>query len=181
MTAPGAGREARLALQPLQRFGSFLKFLSAKNSCSPAVQMNSVPQSTHVSDLSWNSIGPYLSHSTARTAGVIRSSGSPHDCLANGSFCQLQLIRFAALLLPRPLARERLFGAAPIARFQVERMLLDILDDIFLLNLPLEAAKRAFNGLAFLHFDFSQAVYTPLPASVRIRLYMRPFGSNGIC
>jgi hypothetical protein len=40
---PPDGRAARLALQPLQRFGSFLKFLSAKNSCSPAVQMNSVP------------------------------------------------------------------------------------------------------------------------------------------
>jgi endonuclease-3 len=36
----------------LQRFGSFLKFLSAKNSCSPAVQVNSVPQSTHVRRLS---------------------------------------------------------------------------------------------------------------------------------
>src|SRR5688572_16911264 len=59
---PEAGRDARLALQLLQRLGSFLKFLSAKKSCSPAVQMNSVPQSTQFNDLSWNSIGPtYLS------------------------------------------------------------------------------------------------------------------------
>jgi hypothetical protein len=36
-------------------------------------------------------------------------------------------------------------------------MLLDILDDIFLLHLALEAAKRAFDRFAFLHFDFSQA------------------------
>jgi hypothetical protein len=35
-------------------------------------------------------------------------------------------------------------------------MLLDILDDIFLLYLPLEAAKRTFNRFAFLNFDFSQ-------------------------
>ena len=55
-----AGREARLALQALHRFGSFLKFLSAKNCCSPAVQMNSAPQSTHLRILSWNSIGRYL-------------------------------------------------------------------------------------------------------------------------
>src|SRR5215467_13636973 len=55
-----AGRAARLALHPLQRFGSFLKFLSAKNCCSPAVQMNSAPQSTHLRILSWNSIGRYL-------------------------------------------------------------------------------------------------------------------------
>src|SRR6266853_2842347 len=58
-TAP-AGRLARLPLHALQRFGSFLKFLSAKNCCSPAVQTNSAPQSTHVRILSWNSIGRYL-------------------------------------------------------------------------------------------------------------------------
>src|SRR4026209_1928077 len=58
---PGpAGRLARFALQALHRFGSFLKFLSAKNCCSPAVQMNSVPQSTQFNILSWNSIGRYL-------------------------------------------------------------------------------------------------------------------------
>src|SRR6059058_6476919 len=59
-TAPPAGRLARLALQALHRFGSFLKFLSAKNCCSPAVQMNSVLQSTHERIRSWNSIGRYL-------------------------------------------------------------------------------------------------------------------------
>jgi hypothetical protein len=36
-------------------------------------------------------------------------------------------------------------------------MLLDILDDIFLLHLPLEATERAFNRFAFLNFDFSHA------------------------
>src|SRR6187455_3005832 len=61
--APAEGRDARLALHDLHRFGSFLKFLSAKKSCSPAVQMNSVPQSTQLSVLSWNSIGPSLSRS----------------------------------------------------------------------------------------------------------------------
>src|SRR5499433_4585289 len=63
------GRAARLPLQDLHRFGSFLKFLSAKNCCSPAVQMNSAPQSTHLRILSWNSIGRYLvgvGHSDSR-------------------------------------------------------------------------------------------------------------------
>src|ERR1044071_4885202 len=55
-----AGRLARLALQALQRFGSFLKFLSAKNCCSPAVQTNSALQSTHLRIRSWHSIGRYL-------------------------------------------------------------------------------------------------------------------------
>jgi hypothetical protein len=41
-------------------------------------------------------------------------------------------------------------------------MLLDILDDIFLLHLAFEAAKRAFDRFAFLHFDFSQALLHPL-------------------
>jgi hypothetical protein len=36
-------------------------------------------------------------------------------------------------------------------------MLLDIFDDIFLLHLPFEAAKRTFNRFAFLNFDFSQS------------------------
>jgi len=40
-----AGRLARLVLQALQRFGSFLEILSAKNCCSPAVHTNSSPQS----------------------------------------------------------------------------------------------------------------------------------------
>src|SRR6476646_5042950 len=60
-TAPApAGRLARFDLHALHRFGSFLKFLSAKNCCSPAVHTNSAPQSTHVRILSCNSIGRYL-------------------------------------------------------------------------------------------------------------------------
>src|SRR5256885_16392334 len=71
-------------------------------------------------------------------------------------------VDFSALLLARPLTRERLLGASPIAGLQVEGVLLDILDDIFLLHLPLEPAKRAFDGLAILHFHFSRAKKHPL-------------------
>ena len=67
------------------------------------------------------------------------------------------LVTFAALLFARAFPRQRLLGAAAISRFQVEGMLLDILDDIFLLHLPLEPAKRALDGFAILHFHFSQA------------------------
>src|SRR4051794_29868034 len=130
---PDAGRDARLALQPLHRLGSFLKFLSAKNSCSPAVQMNSVPQSTQCSDLSWNSIGPTSHQPLAppRLRRSIRPARSVDPTwrgrLPGGI---LLLLRLATLLLPGALSSERLFGAPPIARLQVERMLLDILDDI---------------------------------------------------
>jgi hypothetical protein len=132
---PPAGRAARLLLQALHRFGSFLKFLSAKNCCSPAVQMNSVAQSTQLRILSWNSIGRHL-------VGV-------------------GLFRFAPQLLPIPFARERLLGPSLVAGFQVKGMLLDILDDVFLLDLPLEPAESAFYRLALLNFDFSHAINTP--------------------
>jgi hypothetical protein len=41
-------------------------------------------------------------------------------------------------------------------------VLLDILDDIFLLNLPLEPPQGALDRLAFLNFDFSHALEHPL-------------------
>ena len=56
LAPPPPPPSARLALQPLQRFGSFLKPLSAKNICSPEVNTNSAPQSEHFRTLSWNSM-----------------------------------------------------------------------------------------------------------------------------
>ena len=46
----------RLDLHGLQRFGSFLNSLSKKNNCSPAVKMNSPPQSLQVKRRSMNSM-----------------------------------------------------------------------------------------------------------------------------
>src|ERR1700689_5125271 len=46
----------RLALHALHRLGSFLKPLSAKNICSPAVKTNSAEHSAHFKTLSWYSI-----------------------------------------------------------------------------------------------------------------------------
>src|SRR3974377_592368 len=59
---------ARLALHALQRFGSFLKPLSAKNICSPAVKTNSAPHSEHFRTLSWNSM--------TRSPGPLSGSGN---------------------------------------------------------------------------------------------------------
>ena len=50
---------ARFALHCLQRLGSFLKSLSWKNNCSPAVKMNSDPQSMHFNTLSVNSMAGF--------------------------------------------------------------------------------------------------------------------------
>src|SRR5436190_584371 len=129
---PGdAARVARLALQALHRLGSFLKFLSAKKSCSPAVHTNSALQSTHVRILSWNSI--------------------------SRPFLLAPLLRVASLFLPVAFARQGLLGPALVSRLQIEGVLLDILDDIFLLDLPLEPPERAFDRLAVLNLDFRHA------------------------
>jgi hypothetical protein len=53
---PWLGLWERLALQSLHRLGSFLKPLSAKNICSPAVKTNSWLHSEHFRTLSWYSI-----------------------------------------------------------------------------------------------------------------------------
>jgi hypothetical protein len=74
----------------------------------------------------------------------------------------LVLVQFPALLFTTTLTRECLLRPAFVARLQIERVLLDILDDIFLLHLALEAAEGALNGFAFLDFNFSHAVSTPL-------------------
>src|SRR6185295_17027488 len=82
-TDPPAGRLARLPLQALHRFGSFWKFLSAKNCCSPAVQTNSALQSTHLRILSWNSIGRHLVGSVRpfRTTPTRAGASSDYACV----------------------------------------------------------------------------------------------------
>src|SRR5579872_5093807 len=196
---PPDGRAARLALQLLQRFGSFLKFLSAKNSCSPAVQTKGSPQSTQLRVLSWNSITTSLTrpfypatltgcrdparrpnprlHNHPRGPGpadsptplLARCFAARCAPVARSLWSFVTLVRLAALLFARSLTRERLLGATPIAWFQIEGMLLDIFDDIFLLHLPLEPAKRALDGLAILHFHFSQARLHPLRGRLHLR------------
>ena len=53
---PDAVPAERLALHALHRLGSFLKPLSAKNICSPAVKTNSAEHSAHFKTRSWYSI-----------------------------------------------------------------------------------------------------------------------------
>jgi hypothetical protein len=64
------------------------------------------------------------------------------------------LLDFPPLFLTGALPREGLLGAALVAGLQVKGVFLDVLDDVFLLNLPLEAAQRALDRLAFLNFHF---------------------------
>src|SRR5262245_22095813 len=73
------------------------------------------------------------------------------------------LLALAAQLLAVALAGGSLLGAAPVARLQVEAVLLDVLDDVFLLDLALEATKGVLDGLAFLDLDLRQTECTPQP------------------
>ena len=57
---------------------------------------------------------------------------------------ELELIQFAPLLLAQTLPRKRFLGPALLAGFHVEAVLLDFLDDVFLLHLALETAQGIF-------------------------------------
>jgi hypothetical protein len=63
----------------------------------------------------------------------------------------------AAHLFPQPLACQSLFDTPLFPRLKVERMLLYILDDVFLLDLTLEASESTFEGLSFIQNDFRQS------------------------
>jgi hypothetical protein len=72
---------ARFALHCLQRFGSFLKSLSWKNNCSPAVKMNSEPQSTHLRTLSVNSMAGFPEGGDVLKSAIDLDAPVPFPCL----------------------------------------------------------------------------------------------------
>jgi hypothetical protein len=71
------------------------------------------------------------------------------------------LFQLSPELLAVTFSRQRLLGSAFVTRLQIEGMLLDIFDNVFLLNLPLEPAESAFDRFALLYLHFSHARYTP--------------------
>ena len=54
------------------------------------------------------------------------------------------------------LASEGFFGPPLLTGLQVERVTLDLFDNVFLLHLALEPAERTFERFAVLHNDFCQ-------------------------
>src|SRR5271167_3624705 len=77
-----------------------------------------------------------------------------------------RLVRFSPLLLAQSLPRKGFFGPAFLAWLHVEAVLLDFLDDIFLLHLALETAQCIFQRLTFLDNDFSHFTFTPNPVRI---------------
>jgi hypothetical protein len=74
--------------------------------------------------------------------------------------------RFRSVLLfpsffPAAFARQSYLHALFLAGFQVKGVALDLLNDVLLLHLALEAAQCIFKGLTFLQPNFCQRNYTP--------------------
>src|SRR5260370_13348642 len=72
-----------------------------------------------------------------------------------------RLVRFAPLLLAQSLPRKRFFCPALLARLHVEAVLLDFLDDIFLLHLALKTAQGIFQRFTLLDDDFCHCINSP--------------------
>jgi len=72
-----------------------------------------------------------------------------------------QLFQFSTLLLAQSLPRKRFFRPALLAGFHVETVLLDFLDDIFLLHLALKTAQCIFQRFILLDNYFSHEINSP--------------------
>ncbi len=92
------------------------------------------------------------------TNAIRQGNGPPHGVAAHGT-----LVLFLACLFSAALTRQRFLYALLLARLQVKGVTLDLLDDVFLLHLALEATQCIFEGLALLKSYFCQLNYTPKP------------------
>jgi hypothetical protein len=75
------------------------------------------------------------------------------------------LFGFFANLFARTFTRESLLQTELFARFQVVGVTFYFLDNVFLLNLTLEAAQGVLQRLALLQPDFCQYQSPPLPSN----------------
>ena len=87
--------------------------------------------------------------------GARLSRAAPGRC---GPF--LRLVLFFACLFSSALPSQRSFYTLFFAGLQVEGVSLDLLDNVFLLHLALEAAQSILEGFALLKPYFCQ-IYTP--------------------
>jgi hypothetical protein len=71
-----------------------------------------------------------------------------------------ELVLLLTDLLAITLASERFFYALLFARFQIKRVTLNFLDNVFRLHLALKAAQSILKGFAFLYSNLCQEKYT---------------------
>ena len=98
--------------------------------------------------------------------GLILGSAAPSReengvATPTGSEPPPQLIRFPPLLLAQSLPRKRFLCPALLAGFHVEAMLLDFLDDVFLLHLAFKTPQGIFQRFTLLDDDFSHCINSP--------------------
>ena len=87
----------------------------------------------------------------------------------------LKLVRFPPLLLAQSLPRKRFLCPAFLAGFHVEAVLLDFLDDVFLLHLALKTPQGILQGFTLLDDDFSHFFkFTPEPVRIGILRRLSP-------
>src|SRR5438552_18604950 len=77
-------------------------------------------------------------------------------CPPAGRASGLKLILLLASFLAAALARQRLFHALLLARFQIKGVPLDLLDYVFCLYLALEATQGVLQRFALLQSHFCQ-------------------------
>jgi len=82
-------------------------------------------------------------------------------CLAAAALIVAHLIRLFSTLFSRALPRQSLLHALLLARFEVKGVTLDLLNDVFLLHLSLEATKGILQRLALLQSNFCQSDHLP--------------------
>jgi hypothetical protein len=73
---------------------------------------------------------------------------------------KLELVLLLTDLLAIALAGKRFFHAFLFTGFQIKRMTLDFLDNVFRLYLALEATQGILKGFAFLYSNLCQEKYT---------------------
>jgi hypothetical protein len=78
------------------------------------------------------------------------------------------LVRFPTLLFAQSLPRKRFFSPALLTGRHIEAVLLDFLDDVFLLHLAFEAAQGVLQRFTFLDYDFGHVIFTPNPVRIGI-------------
>src|ERR1700692_762623 len=79
-----------------------------------------------------------------------------------------RLVPFPPRLFAQSLPRKRFLGPAFFTGLHIEAMLLDFLDDVFLLHLAFETAQSVLQRFAFLDDDFCHVIFTPNPVRIGI-------------
>src|ERR1035441_612782 len=124
---------------------------------------------------------PGVRRSNARLPAPGSGTGNPQPSREASATCLgarvcISLLRLPTRLLAVALKGQRLFDAEFLAGLQVEGVPFDFPNDVLRNDLPLEAAERVLNSLAFLEPYVSQTA--PPPRSSSCVVIIRPLRSS---